>query len=773
MEVQKKYFVKLIQFVLIGFLGICFAMVQVEPTVYSSPQPLQINTQDTLSLPGVSPGVLTGQIALLNEENGAPVTVSNSNYEIYVFSKTGLAVVKDIRNGILYYSNPIDADDDSLAIDKWKSNIKSQIMIEIYDKKTTMSKSTNSFQGSARKNGISISSTSTSITVIYDFPDDKISVPVEYKLEEDGFSADVDMTKISIRTEDILLQRIHILPFFASAGRNEKGYSMVPDGSGALIYFNNNKNTVNSLSLQVFGEDKSILKNSQLSITSPTYLPVFGMKKGEGGFLAVITQSEAIAQIESYVSGMVSGYNNTYASFLIRNSDLYQIVDRSGGTRDIRIIDENPGDLKNLTVRYILLDKNTCDYVAMANKYRDYLIKIKGSGGTKSNYNALYLNFYGAVEKIEPFLGFPVNKIQPLSTYKQLIEAVKEIRAAGIEDFGIRYLNSSKDFIKKAMPGDVKEYSKLGSKKEFDELNRLLGEDIYYSVEFMNIARFKTLAGAFTGAVKSPIGAIAYQYYYNKASNQPIKNGDRWYLTKPLKLEGELNEFLAGQGNRADAQSIAFESLGYQLYSHFDGDTVTRTGLQKMVVEAFKKQNKMKANIMFSGANSYIISYADKLTDISTGSSGYAITDMEIPFLQIAVKDIAEVIVSPLNISSDSADSFLKAVESGNALSFSLICNETSLLHETNLQWLYAGELSAWLDTISKYYKEYQMLYKEIAGKKIIAHDSLTNGVIRTAYENGYVVFINYTEEPYAGKVVTVPARSFKWIRTGTTENGA
>lgn len=773
MEVQKKYFVKVIQFIFVVFLGVYFTVIQAEITEDSSPHVQQVNTSEALNLPKQQTDALSSQIALLSEKNGEPVTVSDSNYSIFVFRTTGLAVVKDIRNGILYYSNPPDADEDSLAIDKWKSNIKSQIMIEIYDKKTTMSKSTNSFQGSARKNGISISSTRTSITVIYDFPDDKISVPIEYRLEEDGFTADVDMTKISIRTEDILLQRIHILPFFASAGQNEKGYSMVPDGSGALIYFNNSKNTVNSLSLQVFGEDKSILKNSQLAITSPTYLPVFGMKKREGGFLAVITKSEAIAQIESYVSGMVSGYNNTYASFLIRNSDLYQIIDRSGGTRDIRVIDENTGDLKNLSVRYMLLDKNSCDYVAMGNKYRDYLIKIKGATATNSDYNALYLNFYGAVEKIEPFLGFPVNKIQPLSTYSQIVKVVKELNAAGIEDFGVRYLFSSRDFIKKSKPGEITEYSKLGTKQEFDELNRLLGENLYHSVEFMNIASFKSITGALTGAVKSPIGAIAYQYYYNKASNQPIKNGDRWYLTRPAVLQKNLNGFLSRQSNRTDAQSICFESIGSQLYSHFDSDTITRSGLQEIVVEAFNKQYMSNSNKMFSGANSYIIPYADKLTDITTGDSGYAITDTEIPFLQIAARGIAELIVPPLNISSDSADSFLKAVEAGNAISFSLICDETSLLHETNLQWLYAGGYKAWFETISKYYNEYEILYKEIAGKKIIAHSSPSNGVILTTYENGYVVYINYTKEPYISSEVAVPGRSFKWIKTGNTENGA
>jgi hypothetical protein len=375
-----------------------------------------LESTDSESMPATSISTIEdieAEIDRMSEELGEPVVIANARIGLYVFPASGLLLVHDKQRKALHRSNPADAEEDTLAIDKWRSNLRSQLMVEVYDRKTTMTRLINTSQGSVRKNGLTLMKDSKAITVRYDFPEDGFTVPLVYKLEEDGFSAAIDVSEIMVSDENLLIQRIHFLPFYAAAGQREVGYSMVPDGSGALIRFNNQKNTVSNLSLRVYGEDRGILQNNQLLITQPVHLPVFGMNKAEGGFLAIITGSEAVAQIESYVSGMVTGYNNTYASFLLRNNDVYPITDRTGNTREIRVMDENPGDLSTLSVRYCLLDASASDYVSMAARYRTYLTDELRVEGSDSAWNPLYLTFYGATEKVKPFLGFPSRWCSP------------------------------------------------------------------------------------------------------------------------------------------------------------------------------------------------------------------------------------------------------------------------------------------------------------------------------------------------------------------------
>ena len=81
-----------------------------------------------------------------------------------------------------------------------------------------------------------------SIVFLFDFPNEKFRVPVRYALNGERFDA-------SILTDGILeygtnkIKSIEFLPYFGAGGMNEDGYLFVPDGSGALIYFNNERLT--------------------------------------------------------------------------------------------------------------------------------------------------------------------------------------------------------------------------------------------------------------------------------------------------------------------------------------------------------------------------------------------------------------------------------------------------------------------------------------------------------------------------------------------------
>ena len=52
--------------------------------------------------------------------------------------------------------------------------------------------------------------------------------------------------------------KISVLPYFGAASANDSGYMIVPDGSGAIINFNNGKYNAAPYSKRFYGGDGSI-----------------------------------------------------------------------------------------------------------------------------------------------------------------------------------------------------------------------------------------------------------------------------------------------------------------------------------------------------------------------------------------------------------------------------------------------------------------------------------------------------------------------------------
>ena len=112
------------------------------------------------------------------------------------------------------------------------------------------------------------------------------------------------------------LTSVALLRFFGAADSTEEGYIFVPDGSGALIYLNNGKTNQTLYSEPVYGRDGALPTGERLPYEKKTnHLPVFGMKRGNQAFLAVIEEGEALAQIRADIARPASRYNVAYVAF--------------------------------------------------------------------------------------------------------------------------------------------------------------------------------------------------------------------------------------------------------------------------------------------------------------------------------------------------------------------------------------------------------------------------------------------------------------------------
>ena len=688
----------------------------------------------------------------------------NKEYELHVNLENGEFAVIVKKTGHIWWSNPLGKDDDKKAKDIWKTSLKSQIIYERTNNAGKIDERHNSFLASYKKGGLKVTQTDGGFRADYNFVDQKVTIPLEVKLHDNYLSAFVPINEIINNNEDLLIKNITLLPFFGAANEGDNGYMLVPDGSGALINLNNNKAIKEPLRIPVYGDDDSIPSLTKTNVKQTAHLPVFGMKKGDNAFLGVVHESAAISEIMAYVSGMTSSYNTTYASFKLRTIDTYQITDRSGKLRNIPIIDKSPLKYNKLEVRYYFTDNEHADYNGMAKAYQLYLMEEKGATGKKiKDDSGLYLDLYGGVLKKKSFLGMPVEATQVLTDYKGAGNIIKEYKNAGIDDFIIRYRNVAKQDINKRSTDKFSFNSKIGGKKEYRRLLSVVGEgNIYTSVDPVNVTGYGWIFSTMDATVKTPGQLPAYQYSYHLAHNFVDKERPRWYLLSPGVVASQLEKYIRNSSKNEYGKQIAIDEIGERIYSDYGKSKMNRVETETVWTQSLKTNESAGASLMFSGGNSYVIPYADRIVNVPTSGSGYVLTDVEIPFIQLVMNGLVNYSTQPINLSSNPHRSLLQAIESGSSLHYALIHEEPSLMMETELQWLYSGDYKKWMSTIVDHYHRYKMVRDKVDNSKIIDHKILKSGLTETVYENGISVIVNYNKQDEAVDGMIIPTMDFK-----------
>ncbi len=100
-------------------------------------------------------------------------------------------------------------------------------------------------------------------------------VALEYLLTEEGFDVRIPATSIMYDESNYTVTSIQVLPYMGSGDVNENGYIFYPDGSGAVIEYEDYRKDASVLSGQIYGHDFSyytITGQHQKNI----FLPVFG-----------------------------------------------------------------------------------------------------------------------------------------------------------------------------------------------------------------------------------------------------------------------------------------------------------------------------------------------------------------------------------------------------------------------------------------------------------------------------------------------------------------
>ena len=658
--------------------------------------------------------------------------------------------VKNTQTGEIWFTNPVNAKDDPYVTGSLKLQQQAQVWVTYVDAKN-QSANANSVVASVNRGTYEITKIENGVKIVYDFSRDKegFKIPVEYTISDNNsFKAEIIVSEIEEYSTPRIMS-ISLIPHFGAGSIEDEGYLFVPDGSGAIIEFNNNQGHRTEYSRPVYGRDQSVSMGVSYTVMQQQTLPVFGIVNNDAGFVAVIEGSDA--DVNATASSIKrSAHNYVYASFEMRKKDSYTMKEGNWDAKMLTLIGQMPFNSANFSVEYFFLDEDDVSYSGMAREYREYLIDVYGfSKKTFDEEMPLYMEVYGAVTKHGNFLGVPTKEVVAMTTYAELANMLKEAAEVGITNTVIDYVGWQKGGPNVKIPTNLKYESKLGGKSGYKELLKVaeeLNSTIFNRVEFVYVEEagngYTKSSLVAKSAGKTPI----QKFIYSLGSGTKNTKATTTFFVSTRLFDDILEKFSKNY-TKLGLTNLSFESLGNTVYSDFRTKEYYDINAQVEIISAniaeFKEEGM---SLLMNQPNEYAMVYADYLSNVASFSSQFLMTDYAVPFVQTVLHGWVSYSAPAISESVDIEEAFLKTIETGSSLMFIFTAKETSQLRDSGYNFLYASDYSIWLDTAAEMYKQVNEALGDLQDVEIQNHRRVQKEVFETVYADGTSIVVNYSD---------------------------
>lgn len=597
-------------------------------------------------------------------------------------------------------------------------------------------------------------------------------IPLEYRLNNDAVDVSIPMNHV-VETGGGKLYRIQLLRYFGTAGTEENGYMLVPNGSGSLINFNNGKSTAAWYAEYVYGIDPLASEYTVRENTVDAKMALFGIFRDNSAIFATIEDGASLGIISAYVSGKINEYNFVYPTFVLRGNDKLSMFGTTGNEADIPVVEPNYYDA-NITVKYTMLTQENATYAQAANYYRERLVsegkltaKTDGQKDLKFYYDVL-----GGVTMTKFFLGTQYNGMYTMTDFDQAAEIYEDLKQSGVTNQVMNFQGWMNHGYHHDVVDKIKVPLSLGGKSGLEDLNELMaadGNSLYGDVAFQEVSyvsrrySYNNETSRYYGA-----GYVAELGLVNPATLRKTSGlgyaENHYFLISPKFLVRYVDAFTR-KIDRFDIGGISLRDLGSELHSDKKRTNIIhREEALDVVLASLGQIEDTGKNIMFNAGNDYSFAYADDIINVPLSSNDYYIVDSTVPFYQMLIHGYIDYAGSNINLSDtyDRADIVLNLVEFGAAPHFMFTYQSASDIKNTGLNRYYATSYPNWKDDAIAIYTEVNNALKYVSDAAIVNHEVLEGGVKAVTYSNGVVIYINEGTADQTVDGTTVPARSYK-----------
>lgn len=701
-----------------------------------------------------------------NKQIAGEASVSNDRYTLEWNNKRKTVVLRDNSTGDIWSPIP----EDVLNNNKIETGIvdhpqtESPIIVRYYDTTTYIETKAISATSAIKNGRVNAKKNKNGFEVVYDFKSENITVTVDYILNDDGMSIEIDPNKIT-ENPDRIVTSIDVAPYFCSVKNGiENGYVFVPSGSGALIYPEVNMSNPSETNEPVYGTDLSVYNPYDFTNKKSVRMPVYGSVYDGKGVFAIIEEGAASSNICTVSNDSRVKYTTVYANFAVRG---YETVDIPKGVKlqnSTGKVYSDPLCDRKISIRYIPLLGSQASYYGMADIYRSYLMDEYGLK-VKSANQAVVLRILGGVMTTEFNFGIPNDVLYPLTTVQQaqklINSSTKQYEDAVrfvLDGYGTTGLEVGE------LGGGFKISGRLGSNGKLKKLISACekaGVDI--SMNF-DLLRFNKSSAGFSKRGDTAVAATGkrvVQSYTLLSTKMQTDIYGRYYLLSRNEISKATDKLLR-LADSVSLGAVMLDTLSNTLYSDYNFKNYYAKGGEDDIVSAVKALTDSGVRYIASDANIYTAVLADYIDNAPLYSSDYDCFATDVPFYQIVLKGIVPMYSPKWPSATNEREILLKSIETGIGISMSMAENHSDVVFSSPQKQLFAIDEDNYFSHMKELYdEEFFKYYSSVKDAKIVGHTLLCEDVRKTVFDNGKTVFVNYTNTDYVVGDLRIPANGY------------
>lgn len=688
--------------------------------------------------------------------DGHNFVAENARYALYMKEEDLSVIVADKQTGA--YMESAISHDDGNNNNIWLGAMKSAVVL------TMINQSDDTKQADLLNDDVTktITYTSNGFTAELYWNTYKLGMKLEVSLEEDGLVARIPDDSIREDGEAYQIGTISIYPFMGCSYLDDKeGYLFIPDGNGALIYLDDKEGRFNSgYTAMIYGTDVGFQENvvesllwgrhQMINDAQKVMAPVYGIAHTDDriAYLAVVEEGAMRAMIEADPNGVSVDYNRVFAKFIERR--LYTQPTSNNSSSGSFKKPEDSRSHSDLQIRFMFLSEDEADYCGMANAYRDYLMS-RGLLRTAEDSYRTRLDFLGT-ERENWVIG---TSSVVMTTVDDIREIYGDLENAGVTSIFTVYKGWQKGGLYNVPISKYKADGGIGGTSALTGLIEDAAADgiqIYLYNDAMRINPDEQ--NATFNVIK-----MINKRRFSEDTHMDVYE-EMMYLT-PAR-SGKLLDKFAASYLKKGVDTICLAGVSNTLFSYnYSGEFYTRYDCGESY-ESMVRELDEQAALVLEQPFAYLWQYTDAYLDMPLYTSSYIFEDESVPFLSIVFKGVIPVYSEYVNFEANKQEFFLKMVETGTYPSFYITKESSAELIYTNSCDIYSSEYSVYRDTIIEYTSELQALNAKVAGAHIVGHEIMDNGVTKVTYDNGVMVYVNYSSTAQTVDGTTVEAMSYK-----------
>ncbi|MEL3900341.1 MAG: DUF5696 domain-containing protein [Treponema phagedenis] len=597
-----------------------------------------------------------------------------------------------------------------------------------------------------------------------------VKITVEYVLDGKDILVRVPVEKIKTTTDNPV-QMIEFTPYLLSAEEKDSGYFLVPDGSGALIYFNNGKTNALSYQDTVFGRDPLKYAERFRQNNYPVTLPVYGMKKNDFAVFAIIEKGAEIAEIVADISGRSNEFNRISSRFTLLDVENVALFGNQTVTTPRIPSDVYKGDI---VVRYRFLSGKDANYTAMAKEYQKYLIEQNAiSVYPKENDSPFFLELIGALRKTKFFLGIPYTSTVTATTLSQGKEIYEALKNAGIKNITVLFDGLFNSGVNHSALSKISLVSGIGSQKNYLDLQNTIAADSNLFAPSINMGRVYTSKKfkPIKMAARKHDGDYADIVYFEKNTMFKKTLPYSTYYISPHVISSYAETTVTAM-NSFKPSMLHIKDLATNLIPDYNRKkNISRIHARPEYQNALSIL-KNSYDLVLDNPNSYALFAARYINRLPSNSNKLEVTDTAVPFVQLVLDGCIPYSSDSWNSNASLGiqNSFLYAIETRSAPRFCFSYKKETVFHniqDSELTKEFSVYYRDMIQDAIRLYHSYNVFYQEVKNANIILHTVITKDVKKIDYSNGVTVYVNYGNKNWTNGSVEVQAQNYTIIKGG------